>query len=237
MISKNYIPILALILVCKSYDCSAENFKIKVLNEQNLGIKSRVVFKAEKTASILGDTDDQGDLKKDFVCSTGELLVARPFDSGAYFDSAGEPCKSDVILRVIRRQNPKGVALDYRIENLVLRNNQNAVIVYKGFVNTVANPNANLLGCSVIINSVLKQELYKVDGVKWVALADNEIDPSAILSGIKVPDRAHVTFPEGCEASNTKIQTLEATAAMEFAKKLMSESPSIENSVKSLGFQ
>ena len=82
---------------------SAETLTIKVMDEQNKGVYSRVLYKAAAAPSVLGDTDKEGAMVTNYACGAGQVLAARPFDTASYFNSNDEPCRSEVTLTRIPR--------------------------------------------------------------------------------------------------------------------------------------
>lgn len=214
----------------------AETLTVTVLNEQNKGIRSRVIYKTGPVPAVLGDTNADGALTKDFSCTSGEVLSAKPFDKGSYFESTGEPCQSKVTLRVLGRQNPKGFAVNYRIEKIDLPDGSPAVIAYKGFVNTTAAASGNS-ACAVDVSSKVQQQVYKVEGGTWTPVQSNEIDPSTLFFDVTTSFDKPVLLPYTCNASSSRIQMLNADAAGVLSGRLASGKLSVSNSLQSLGLK
>jgi hypothetical protein len=233
-----YFLLIACVMFCGLFITKgfADTLTVTVLNESNKGIRSRVVYKAGPSPSVLGDTDENGALTKDFSCKSGELLAAKPFDKGAYFESTEEPCQSKVTLRVLSRQNPKGFAINYRIEKINLPDGSPAVITYKGFVSTKTAAIPNSSGCAVDVDSSVQQQVYKIDGSKWTFVVRNEIDPSSLFYDLESSAKP-VLLPFGCGASVSRVEMLNADAAGNLSRYLATGKLSIPNSMQSLGLQ
>jgi hypothetical protein len=195
----------------------AEPLTITVLNEQNKGIRSRVVYKSGPAPQVLGDTNDQGALIKDFACTDGQVLSAKPFDKGSYFDSTDEPCQPKMTLRVLSRQNPKGYAVNFRVEKTTLSDGSPAVVTYKGFVSSTTAPTPGRDGCAVNINSVVEQQLFKVDGIAWKPLKSSVVESSSLFGD---PIKGSVLVPFNCNAAQSRVETLNAVAADKLSKHL-----------------
>jgi len=198
----------------------ADSLTVTVLNEQNKGIRSRVVYKSGPAPQVLGDTDDEGALTKDFSCASGQLLSARPFDKGSYFESTEEPCQPKITLRVLSRQNPKGYAVNFRVTKITLPDGTPAVITYKGFVSSSTAPTSSRDGCAVNISSVVEQQLFKDDGSAWTPLKSNLIDSSSLFSDLETPVKNSVLIPFKCDAAQSRVETLNAVAADKLSKTL-----------------
>lgn len=217
MTSRAMLLVCSLLSIALSGKCIADSLTITVLNEQNKGIRSRVVYKSGAAPQVLGDTNDEGALTKDFACTFGELLSAKPFDKGSYFDSTEEPCQSKITLRVLSRQNPKGYAVNFRIEKTTLPDGSPAVVTYKGFVSSTTSPTPGRDGCAVNINSVVEQQVFKVDGSAWKPLKSNVIESSSLFDD---PIKSSILVPFNCNAAQSRVETLNAVAADKLSKHL-----------------
>jgi hypothetical protein len=216
--------------------CVADTLTVTVLNEQNRGIRSRVVYLSGPTPQVLGDTNDEGALTKDFSCASGQLLSARPFDKGSYFESSDEPCQPKITLRVVSRQNPKGYAVNFRIEKTKLPDGSQAVITYKGFVSSATSPIPNRDGCAIDVNSVVEQQVFKVDGNAWTPLKSNVVDSSSLFIDMAATPKKSVLVPFGCNAAQSRADGLNAVAADSLSKHLSNAPLSVQYSLESLGW-
>jgi hypothetical protein len=237
MTSQRILLVCGLLSGVLSATCFADSLTVTVLNEQNKGIRSRVVYKSGPAPQVLGDTNDDGALTKDyFSCVSGQLFSAKPFDKGSYFESTEEPCQPKITLRVLSRQNPKGYAVNYRIEKTNLPDGSPAVIAYKGFVSADTSPTPNRDGCAVDVNSVVQQQVFRVDGNKWTLLNGNEIDPSSLFYDLATSPKKSVLVPYNCNAARSRVETLNAVAADNLSKHLSTGALSVQYSLKSLGW-
>jgi hypothetical protein len=230
---------LAALLVLAASTVKAETLIVNVMDERNRGVHSRVLYKiTAPPSSVLGDTDNQGKLVRDHSCVAGQVFTARPFDIGSYFESPEEACKSQVTLRVISRQTPRGPAVQFHVETIKLTDGSPGVIVYKGVVTTNASDTAmGVASCSVEVNPVVEQRAFKTGSGSWEALAGNEVNPSAILSGSGWPQSKSVLLPFDCGTSRSRIQVLRTDAATELSRRLTSSGISVQNSLRTLGLQ
>jgi len=214
----------------------ADKLTVVVLNEKNKGIQSRVVYKAGPAPAVLGDTDEHGALTKEYSCKVGEVLAAKPFDKGSYFESTEEPCQSKVTLRVLSRQTPKGFAIDYRIEKINLPDGSPALITYKGLISTKTAPIQNSAGCAVDVNSRVQQQLYKIDGPNWTFVTANEVDPSSLFADLDGSVKS-VALPFRCGESGSRVEKLNAEAAGNLSRNFATGKLSVPNSLQSLGLR
>jgi membrane-bound inhibitor of C-type lysozyme len=228
---------LACGIFCLATSCAAETLTVTVLNEQNKGIRSRVVYKSGSDAQVLGDTNDDGALIKDLSCTPSKLISAKPFDKGSYFESTEEPCQRKVTLRVLSRQTPKGYAVNWRIQDFTLKDGSPALIAYKGFVNTDFAPTANNVGCAVDVNSAVQQEVFKVDGATWTMVTKNVVDSSSLFYDLAKSPKAPILVPYKCSAAQSRIQVLNANAAGTLSQQLSTGTLSLSNSLTSLGLR
>jgi hypothetical protein len=220
---------------------NAETLTINVMDEQNRGVRSRVLYKTAPPPSVLGDTDNQGKLVRSHDCVAGQVFSARPFDIGSYFESFDEPCKADVILRVISRQTPKGMAVQFRIEPFIFTDGSPGIILYKGVVTTraseILHENDARPSCSVEVNPIVEQKAFKIDNTSWKVVAGNEVSPSAIFAGPGWTQSKSVLLPYDCGTSRSRIQNLGANAATELSRGLIDPKLSVPNSMHTLGLQ
>jgi hypothetical protein len=224
-------------IFCLATNCAAETLTVIVLNEKNKGIRSRVVYKSGSEAQVLGDTNDDDALTKDFACAPGKLISAKPFDKGAYFESTDEPCQRKVTLRVLSRQTPKGYAINWRIQDFTLKDGSPAVITYKGFVNSDIAPTANNAGCAVDVNSAVQQEVFKVEGTEWTIVTKNVVDSSSLFYDLAKSPKSPIVVPYKCSEAQSRIQVLNASAASTLSQQLSTGSLSLSNSLTSLGLR
>lgn len=230
------LPALLLLVASAA---KAQTLTINVMDEHNKGVRSRVLYKiTAPPPSVLGDTDNQGKLVRSQNCVAGQVFAARPFDIGSYFESTEEPCKSQVTLRVISRQTPKGPAVQFHMETIKFADGSPGVIIYKGVVTTNASdtPTASP-ACSVEVNPIVEQKAFKTGSDSWEVSAQNEVDPSAILSGSGWSQSKSVLLPFDCGTSGSRIQTLRTNAATELSGRLTSSGISLPNSLRTLGLQ
>ncbi|UPK02015.1 hypothetical protein [Bradyrhizobium sp. 170] len=223
-------------MTCGLTPSFADTLTVTVLNESNKGIRSRVVYKSGPSPAVLGDTDENGALTKEYSCKSGEVLAARPFDKGSYFESTDEPCQSKVTLRVLSRQTPKGFAINYRIEKINLPDGSPALITYKGFISTKTAAIPNSAGCAVDVSSSVQQQLYKIAGSEWTLVTRNEIDPSSLFTGLDSSAKS-VFLPFGCGESSSRVEMLNADAAGNLSRYLATGNLSVPNSIQSLGLR
>jgi hypothetical protein len=98
----------------------ADTVVVTVSDYENKGVQSRVMYTDGPSLSVLGDTDSQGVLNREYKCKDGQLIRARPSDIGSYFESKDEPCAVQMALKVVRRQTPRATAINYHSNNLNL---------------------------------------------------------------------------------------------------------------------
>jgi hypothetical protein len=229
---------LAVPLLLGGSATDAATLTINVMDEQNRGVRSRVLYKISTPPSVLGDTDNQGKLVRSHDCGTGQVLSARPFHIGSYFESTEEPCKPQLTLRVLSRQTPKGSAVEFRIENIKFADGSPGVITYKAVVATRASDTATAVAsCAVNVDTVVEQQAFKIDDASWKAVARKDVDPTEILLGTGWAAPKSVLLPFPCKASGPRIQILGGDAATELSRHFSNSLISVPNSLRTLGLQ
>ena len=204
-----------------------DTLTVRVMDEQNRGVHSRVLHRIAADPSVLGDTDTQGNLTRSYQCASG-VLIARPFDIGSYFESRDQPCNADVTLRVIRRQTPKGLAIQFRLEDTLLADGSHGFVTYKGLLETKITEISNNK-CEVRVGALVEQTAFKAQGTPlskdagtWTELGRRYVDPHKIF----IYDRAKVgnweqvktvVFPYDCTASSSRIQGVRTEAARDLS--------------------
>jgi hypothetical protein len=205
----------AITLVCIVAACAqassglAGGMTIKVIDEHNKGVYSRVYYNDGTEPPPFWNTDQKGDVPQPPpTCGKMRTLHAHPFDSGAYFDSTEEPCASKVVLRVLSRQTPKGQAIKYEIFSVTLSDGSEGVLTVKAALdsNFVNKSTAGVTHCEVRLDASADQQLFKVDGETWKNVAETTTPFSNVFAGSDWPDTQTVTAQGPCTTAGRKAQ-------------------------------
>lgn len=198
---------LACVLAACAHVASAlaGGITIKVIDEHNNGIYSRVYYNDGTEPPPFWNTDQKGDVPQTPpTCGKTRTLHAHPFDSGAYFDSTEEPCAARVILRVLSRQTPKGAALKYEIFPVTLSDGSAGVVTVKAALdtNSVNRSGFKIVPhCDVHIYASADQQLFKVDGETWKSVKQTTTPFSYVFGGSDWPDVQTVTTRGQCDST------------------------------------
>jgi hypothetical protein len=214
----------------------AETLGINVMDEGGTGVYSRVYYEDGTQPRPFWNTNEKGELQRPQPCGKTRTLKAHPFDTGTYFDSVEEPCAEKVTLRVVKRKTPKGIAINFRTVPFTLLDGSPAVMVLKSTLDVssldlnTANP-----GCQVKLLAGAHQEVFKVEGVRWVSVKQGATELSKVVAGAVQPDQQVVNLPYQCATAGERLPTLQAGAADRIEKSL-AKGPVITNeTLRNLG--
>jgi len=220
----------------------ADSIAIKVIDDNNSGVYSRVYYNDGTQPPPFSNTDQNGEVPKPpLTCGKMRTLHAHPYDTGAYFDSPEEPCGSKITLRVLSRQTPKGTAVEFKIVPVTLPDGLPGVITWKAALDSkLSDVNSGLfLGpeCDVELYAYAEQQAFKVEGEKWVGLAQATTPFSKTFVGAKLPDQQTVRLLGACDEMNARLRTLKAGAADKLGKSVVKGSIKMNDTFRSLGFE
>jgi hypothetical protein len=236
---KRLIFVLFCALATAPCPLMADNLVIKVSDYENKGIQSRVMYKDGVTSSVLGDTDSQGVLNREYKCKDGQVMRAHPNDIGTYFESRDEPCGIQMVLKVVKRQTPRGIAaINFRVENIKFQDGSPGVIIYKPFFQTTTSEAVSTSACQVDINTIVDQEVFRQDNQSsWIPVKRGETSLSTIGAGMAKPDHQVVLLPSNCDTSAPRLRQLQDGTADSVTVALGRANIVIGQSIRELGLQ
>jgi hypothetical protein len=214
----------------------SETLGISVIDEGGAGIYSRVYYEDGTQPRPFWNTNERGELQRPQPCGKTRTLKAHPFDTGTYFDSVEEPCAEKVTLRVVKRKTPKGIAINFRTVPFMLSDGSPAVMVLKSTLDATslelntANP-----GCQVKLLAGSHQEVFKVDGIRWVSVKQGATELSKVIAGAEQPDQQVVNLPFACATAGERLPTLQAGAADRIEKSFAKGAIMTNETLKNLG--
>jgi hypothetical protein len=212
----------------------------KVVDEHDTGVYSRILYEDGTRPRPFWNTDQKGEVQRPHPCGKTKTLKAHPFDAGAYFDSGEEPCAVKVILRVLKRQTPKGRAINFQIVPITLPDGAPGVIALKAaLVATsldVGQSKERPQG-EVKLQAVADQQAFKVDGDRWISIKQASTAFSQVFEGAIQPDLQIVTLPYECAATGGRLRTLQKRAVDRVDKSFVNGEVMKTESLRSLGIQ
>ena len=220
-----------------------DTITIKVIDEHNDGIYSRVFYHDGTQPPPFANTDQKGEVQQPpATCGKTQALHAHPYDTGAYFDSVEEPCSSRVTLRVLSRQTPKGKAIKYEVLPFTLPDGSPGIMTVKAaleskrFQEVPVSSEGGPENCVVTLNAIADQQIFKVEGEKWIGIAQSTGSFSKVFANAKLPDTQTVTFPRPCSDTTERVQTLTTGAADLLDKSVNKDAVKLNETLRSLGF-
>ena len=223
-----------------SIACS-ESTTIKVIDEYNKGVDSRVYYNDGTHRHSFFKTDNKGEVPQPaYSCSKISTFFARPIDSDKYFDSAKELCASKVILRTLTRQTTMGNAISFEIIPFTLPDGSSAVLILKAGLNSTSkdlNRNRERPQCEVQFNAIADQQAFRVEGDNWIGLKRVITEFSNVFADARQPDLQTVTFQYPCNAAGERVRMLQKIAADRIARSAMKNAVRFNEILRSLGYQ
>jgi hypothetical protein len=218
---------------------AADTVVVKVSDYENKGVQSRVLYTDGPSLAVLGDTDLQGVLNRDYKCKDGQLIRAHPNDIGTYFESRDAPCAVQMDLKVVKRQTPRGIAINYRVEQLKFNDGSSGVIVYRPFFVTTTSEHSDAAAtCEVKLNTVVDQEVFRQDSPSsWTTVQRGEASPSTIGVAMTKPDNQVVLLPFGCNTATSRLQQIQNGTAESVVAAFGKANMATAQSLRVLGLQ
>jgi hypothetical protein len=209
--------VVAIVIALELGLVHAQTVSVKVLNEIGLGIESNVYYEAEKPPARWQLTDKNGITSVVGKCPTISSFRARPLDIGAYFESNPQPCSTNVVLRVLSKKTPRGIAFKALNYQFALPDGTQVVGVVKFDVAPIAENNTSKAQCDVFLKTVTQDNFYQVVGDYWKEIDKSTIEPSAALTAQSMEaamapslKNSLVSLPYSCENARSRITTLKA---------------------------
>lgn len=105
---------------------------VKVVDETNRGVESAILLNASGNEwQHLGYTGPDGSATVDIDCRSGLRLMARPGNSGRYWDSPPQDCTQERPLRVVSKLYRRVASDDVSVQELKLADGRNWFLVLR----------------------------------------------------------------------------------------------------------
>lgn len=238
---KAIILIGSVVGIMHASSASSESLTIKVIDDYNKGVNSRVYYNDGTHRHSFFTTDHEGKVTQPpSTCGKIRALRAHPSDSGAYFDSPAQPCASKVFLRTLIRQTPLGKAISLQIIPFNLRDGSSAVLALKPVLNSTSkdlSEPGNDPQCKIKFSAFADQHVFKIEGEDWIELKRTTTAFSNVFKNAKQPDVETVTLPWGCNAASKRIQMLKRLATDRIHRSALKNAVMFKEILQSLGYQ
>jgi len=191
---------------------SGANLSVKVVDEVGQGVLSDVFYFDGSQPTPFKITDPPGFAKIPGDCTTIKSLKAHPHDTGAYFESHTLPCSSSVVLRVLSKKTPFGVALKAFEFKTKLPDGTPGVVTIKAGIESSATDIAGQK-CDVSVRTVLDQRTFMTVGDEWSEVKKQDsANWSASSLSSDLPNYS-VSLPFTCKSAEGRIRSLKTNAA------------------------
>jgi hypothetical protein len=219
---------------------SSEPLRIRVIDEYNKGVFSRVYYSDGTHRHSFFVTDHEGEVQQTpSECGKISILRARPYASEAYFDSIAQPCMSKIVLRVLHKQTPSGRAISLQTISFSLPDGSAGVlaikVVLKSTSQDLGDPQ-NDRHCEFTLSAFAHQQVFRVEGENWIGLKQTKTALSNVIASAKQPDQETVTFPYNCKAASKRIQMLEKMSTDRIHRSVHKNAVMLEKILQSLGY-
>jgi hypothetical protein len=214
----------------------SQTLTVRVVDERDTGIYSRVFYEDGTQPRPFWNTDQKGEIQRPHPCGKTRTLKAHPFDTGTYFDSEELPCASKVILRVLKRETPKGLAVNFQIVPITLPDGSPGVVTVKAAL-AASSVEVDKTKCEITLQAIADQQAFKVDGDHWISIKRGSTAFSQVFGGALQPDLQVVTVPYGCAATGGRLMTLQERAVDRLDKSFLKGGVMTTESLRSLGIQ
>jgi hypothetical protein len=220
----------------------SSSFSIRVIDEHNNGVYSRIYYDDGTQPRPFLKTDQKGEVPDPpRTCGKMRTLYAHPFDSGSYFDSLEEPCKPpNVVLHVVSRQTPSGKAISYKIISFILPDGSPGVLTLKAALESTSSDTSKVRQtpqCEVKFNAIADQHVFKVEGNNWITLKQGTTAFSNAFAGSLQPDTQTITLPYACDAAGGRVLSLQSGAADRLDKSVTNSAVMMNETLRSLGLE
>jgi hypothetical protein len=196
---------------------SGANLSVKVVDEAGQGVLSDVFYYDGSQPTPFKITDPPGIAKIPGDCKTIKSLKAHPHDTGAYFESPTIPCSSSVVLRVLSKNTPFGVALKAFEFKMKLPDGTPGVVILKAGIQSSATGEGDK--CDVSVRTVVDQRTFRAVGDEWSEVKQQEsANLSAESLSSDLPNYS-VSLPFTCKSAEGRIRSLKTNAADEVIRK------------------
>lgn len=230
----------SLVGIAHASGVSSEPLRIRVIDEYNKGVFSRVYYSDGTHRHSFFVTDHEGKVQQTpSECGKISILRARPYDPEAYFDSIAQPCMSKIVLRVLHKQTPSGKAIGLQMISFSLPDGSAGVlaikVVLKSTSQDLGDPQ-NDRHCEFTLSAIAHQQVFRVEGENWIGLKQTKTALSNVIASAKQPDQETVTLPYNCNAASKRIQMLEKISTDRIHRSVHRNAVMLEKILQSLGY-
>jgi hypothetical protein len=227
-----------LVAIVNFADASAASVKIKVIDEYNKGVASRVYYNDGTHRHSFFETSGSGEVPQaPTACGNIITLRARPIDSVAYFESSAQPCASNVVLRVFRRATSSGVAMALQLVPFTRPDGTAALLAIK--VALVSTSQETDMGdgplCELKLGVYVHLYAFRVQSDDWESLGQATTVLSTLATNAELPDSETVTLPVSCNRARNRIKILQQVAADRINRSLHKNAILLDRAIHALG--
>jgi hypothetical protein len=201
---------IAAILISLAHARGA-NLTAKVVDDSGQLVLSDVFYYDGSQPTPFRTTDPPGIAKIPEDCKTIKLLRAHPHDTGAYFESHMIPCSNPVVLHVLSKKTPFGVALKAFEFKIKLPDGTPGVVIMKAGIQSSKTEKGDK--CDVAVRTVVDQRTFRTVGDEWSEInKDKSAKLPAESLSMDLPNFS-VSLPFTCKSAEGRIMSLKTNAA------------------------
>lgn len=192
---------------------------VKVVDETNRGVESIILLNTSGNEwQHLSYTGPDGSATVNLDCRSGLRLMARPGNSGRYWDSPPQDCTQDKPLRVVSKLFHRAASDDIALQALKLEDGRSWIMVLRPTLEVEQDENRAVGGsggvtCRISVSATFQRSVYEESATgKW-----RPVDLSAEAPHVVRPhgseQLASVVAPSRCSNAANEVHAAE-TAAM-----------------------
>lgn len=189
----------------------ASQLKVTVVDQKNQGVLSDVLYFDGRNPPPSTMTNNNGLAEISGVCQKISGFEAHPHESGVYFNSPLVPCAKVVVIHLLTRHAPFGVALKSLQITTTLADGSPGVVAFKAGIQSESK-DIGTNSCQFSVRTVVDRQVYRVVGSAWSEASQTDAaNITAETLSERLPNGT-MSLPTTCNAARQRIGTLKTSA-------------------------
>lgn len=189
---------------------------VRVVDETNHGVESIILVNASGSEwQHLGYTGPDGSATVDLDCRSGLRLMARPGNSGRYWDSPPQDCAQDKPLRVVSKLFRRTASDDVALQELKLADGRSWIMVLRPFLAVEQDENRAAGGdvtCRISVSATFQRSVYEESPNGNWRPVNLSAEAPHVVRPYGSEQLASVVAPSRCSSAAGEVQAAEVAA-------------------------